>query len=186
MRAFKAFVIAGLFSAGFALTCGQAGAATLISADLASPGDGLLTVDTATSLQWLDLTATAGQLRSAVMSGAFVAQGFRYATQNEVLQLWQDAGSPGPFIGGNDASQADNVAPATLLINLMGCTSQFDGPTAQCIGDEGNRNIQNFNIGLFGSGPTDAGWWICFSVPPIRAGEQPPFGSTSAPCGCRS
>lgn len=130
--------------------------ATVVSADLYAPGDGLLTLDSSTSLEWLDLTATVGQTRSAVLSGSFAAQGFRYATQAEVLQLWTDAGATGPFdneLGSNVSIQ--NVDTAELLINLMGCTTPF-ASHRPCDGSPDGTSQQNWNIGFFGSDTTDA------------------------------
>lgn len=153
-----------LFVAALALSAGTANA-TLISADLYASGDGLLTRDTSTALEWLDLTATVGQSRSAVLGGSFVGQGFRYATQADVLQLWIDAGASGPFnnqFGSN--YQVGNFVAANLLINLMGCTSQL-------VGDPCDGANQNFQIAFFGSGAADAALVDYFGPPDqLRAG----------------
>jgi len=71
--------------------------ATLVSTDLALPGDGLLTYDSATGLQWLDLTATLGKSVNEVLGGygGYIDTGFRYATTAEVEQLYLDAGAIG-------------------------------------------------------------------------------------------
>lgn len=124
--------------------------AGLLVGDLRAPGDGLLTLDTATSLEWLDLTATVGQSRSSVLSGPFIADGFRYATRSEVNELWDDAGAVGSY-------GPSNVAPANLLIEQMGCTSQFLGSPCDAPVDPTRGDVQHWNIGFFGTDPLDAG-----------------------------
>ena len=151
-------IAASFFAAGFIFAAPPANAVSLLSANLNSAGDGLLTIDTATSLEWLDLTATVGQSRADVLAGSYVAQGFRYASQDEVIQLWQDGGAVGPFVVSGDDVNPLDITPAGLMISLMGCTSAFDGVNNPCIGPRpGIGDVQNFNIGLFGSGPYDAG-----------------------------
>lgn len=78
----------------FLLTSAGIANASLISADYASGGDGLLTVDTATGLEWLDLTATNLQSVNSILGGygGYIQNGFRYATDAEVLALLTQAG----------------------------------------------------------------------------------------------
>jgi hypothetical protein len=104
--------------------------AALISVDYAASGDGLITRDTATGLDWLDLTETAGLSYSGVLSTSFVTMdGFRYATETEVGQLFTNAGgSPTATV----VFTSGNFEPARLLLNLMGCTSFLF--TAPCDG----------------------------------------------------
>jgi hypothetical protein len=68
--------------------------ASLNSSDYSTDGDGLLTVDTDTGLEWLDLTATNYQSVNSVLGGygGYIQDGFRYATTNEVLALLTHAG----------------------------------------------------------------------------------------------
>jgi hypothetical protein len=157
------YTVAVLVGIASMLALGQADAATLVSADLNSAGDGLITIDKSTSLEWLDLTATVGQSRAQVLASSYVMQGFRYATQSEVTQLWEDAGSSGA------------VESAALLIDLMGCTSSVIPSASGCIVPEGGTATQDWNIGFFGSGPTDAGLVdILTGSPPLF----PPGGTT--------
>lgn len=99
------------------LTSAPSSRAALVSVDLSEPGDGLLTLDTATSLEWLDLTVTIGFTynRVAAGDGGFTSQGFRHATPSEVdavlLQFGLQDNATGPF----DAGRA--------FQNLFGCTS---------------------------------------------------------------
>ena len=61
---------------------------SLIQADLVpGSGDQLITYDTETNLQWLNLTATANRSRNEVLAGFggfTTTYGFRYATGAEV------------------------------------------------------------------------------------------------------
>jgi len=169
-------VAASLFAAGLMFSANSVDAATLFSADLNAPGDGLLTVDTATSLQWLDLTATVGQPRANVLAGSYVtAQGFRYATANEVTKLWEDGGAVGPFVVYGDDVNPLDLTPASLMINLMGCTSAFGPAHNPCVGPiPGVGDVQNFNLGFFGTDPYDAAGVIMF----FGATDPRRFGAT--------
>jgi MYXO-CTERM domain-containing protein len=77
---------------GFTLHFGSANAA-LVSADLRNAGDGLVTRDTASKLEWIDFTETVG-LSTTQLAGAgwWKDAGFRSATREEVLQLLSNAG----------------------------------------------------------------------------------------------
>lgn len=71
------------------------GQAALISMDWKSVGDNLVTRDTNSGLDWLDLTETNNLSRDFVLTqlvpgGLF--EGFRYATSSEVVALWQNLG----------------------------------------------------------------------------------------------
>jgi len=63
--------------------------------NLTAPGDRLLTFDARTGLEWLSLTRThrtpATEVLLALAPGAPLA-GWRFATLQEVLELWRDAG----------------------------------------------------------------------------------------------
>lgn len=98
--------------------------ANLLQASNPSFGPNSLTVDTSTGLGWLDLTASAGlsyqQVLAATQPGG-VYSGFRFATAQEVLNLYSSAGIPGT--GYYPAS-----TPSILsLISLIGATSFQDG-----------------------------------------------------------
>jgi len=67
--------------------------AALLSVDLNTSGDGLITRDDSTGLDWLDLTETNNTSRNYVLTqlgsgGLF--DGWRYATSAEVVALWAD------------------------------------------------------------------------------------------------
>lgn len=84
------------------LVCGAAGprpaSAALISVDLL-PGDGLLTRDTNTGLDWAAPSALSmDQILSG--GGGWLAQGFRFATVSEVCGLVNSYGVPAGCPGG--------------------------------------------------------------------------------------
>ena len=74
-----------------------ASALPFVVADWLTPGDGLVTVDPATGLEWLDITETAGRSYTDV-SNRFGAgqrfEGWRYANDAEVETLFANAGIP--------------------------------------------------------------------------------------------
>jgi hypothetical protein len=78
--------------------------------------------DTATHEEWLPLTATQGVSFGNVEAGygGYVNDRWRYATTDEVVQLFLDAGAdPQGFGGGNYQASYD---AARLLISLLGYT----------------------------------------------------------------
>lgn len=63
--------------------------ASLIAQDLFSSGDKLVTTDTMSNLQWLDLSLTTNQSPAQILSSNYVLQmGFRYATSSELTALY--------------------------------------------------------------------------------------------------
>jgi hypothetical protein len=117
--------VACAVAAGLWMGMAPAAQAALISEN-SSYGADTLTLDTATNLEWLDLTLTqnrsfndiSGQLGSA---GQFA--GFHYATQADVHTLFLDAGfSVEPGTIASSTNPPDLAAGATLL-SLLGETS---------------------------------------------------------------
>src|ERR1044072_5412869 len=86
-------------------------------------GDQLLTLDTETGLEWLNLTATAKLSVLDILSGAgnfATTYGFRYATTDEIALLFTHAGIR--FEGmGNAPGVSDQKFQAAMvvLIRLM-------------------------------------------------------------------
>ncbi len=110
----------GKWVIGFALALQLAlpASSALITRDLLAAGDELLTFDTDTGLEWLDLTATQGLSYNQAEASSFVSvDGFRHATTVEVTALFQHAGG-----SVNSPFNAANAAPALLLLDLLGCT----------------------------------------------------------------
>ena len=67
----------------------------LVDKDWQTIDDNALLLDTSTGLNWLDLSVTASQSFNDVnaeMAQGGAYEGFRYATKEEVLQLWANAG----------------------------------------------------------------------------------------------
>jgi hypothetical protein len=68
--------------------------AALVSLDYVLPGDGLLTRDRVSKLDWLDVTQTVNQTYDQVRTGPYYSAGFRHAMQAEVETLFLHAGMP--------------------------------------------------------------------------------------------
>ena len=94
-RILSIFVLTLILSMGLLLTPGTS-EADLLEIDLYTSGDKLITRDTGTGLDWLDLTATQGRSVNEVLAdfGGFVSAGFRYATPVEVEALFTSASIP--------------------------------------------------------------------------------------------
>ena len=100
--------------------------ASLTEVDSPIYGPASLTRDTATGLEWLDLTQTVNlsfNQVSAELGKGGDFEGFRYATLDEIRNLWLSAtitdlsGSFSPV----------NVAGVSLLVSLMGETNSLNG-----------------------------------------------------------
>ncbi|MHA1568878.1 MAG: hypothetical protein ACTSXZ_05365, partial [Alphaproteobacteria bacterium] len=93
--------------------------AFLIEQDLNAVGDNLITLDTVTGLEWLDVTATLGLSYNAAEASLFVtAQGFRHANRDEVSALYTNAG----VTDQSDVWVVADITGAQDLVNKMGCT----------------------------------------------------------------
>lgn len=106
-----------------------------VSADLLSAGDGLITRDADSGLDWLDLTVTINASFDNINNGTatFAALGnlnpvidfgFRYATTAEVTQLFTNGGMTFQD-GGNRLA---DFAAAQLLVGLLGETISTASP----------------------------------------------------------
>tara|TARA_R110002072_G_scaffold150141_1_gene298347 strand:+ start:1537 stop:2178 length:642 start_codon:yes stop_codon:yes gene_type:complete len=97
--------------------------ASLISIDLSTPDDGLLTLDTQSNLEWLDFSETAGMFAALVLAdvGGWMSQGFRYATRQEIEDML--LGSAG-FISLNNVATLHEAPAAAFnaLFNTAGTT----------------------------------------------------------------
>jgi hypothetical protein len=81
--------------------------------------NGATTYDSSTQLSWLDLTATVGKSYDVITGGfgGYFADGWRYASSGELVQLFIDAGGVGPFDG---SYTVQNHAAASNLLSLLG------------------------------------------------------------------
>jgi hypothetical protein len=132
-----AILCAGALSAGANVT--QAG---FIETDLLAANDGLITLDTDTGLEWLDVTATVGLSVNDVLGGAggWTDLGFRYAGSDELEQLFLDsaAGSTISFY----SFTANNFTGASLLVDLLGNSySSREFPGSQGFVDPGTPDM---------------------------------------------
>jgi hypothetical protein len=107
----------GLAMMGVASTANGA----LVEIDFLSPGDGLITLDTDTNLEWLEVTLTINQSYNTVaggFNGYTTTHGFSFADVNQVTQLYTNVGvtdQSGVLVSGNFAGVQE-------LIALLGCT----------------------------------------------------------------
>jgi uncharacterized repeat protein (TIGR01451 family) len=113
----------------------EMGRAELVSISWQTGGDNLITRDTMTGLDWLDLTQTANRSYNDVSSqlgagGQFA--GFRYATQAEVTALFSKFGLPFGFTPMSNALHAG----AQSFHALFGTLVAFD-PNLQAARTEG-------------------------------------------------
>lgn len=94
-------------------------ASTLSEGDLFGAGDALLTYDSSTDLQWLDVTVTAGLSYEDVVNGVgndwLDGYGFRYASVNEVDQFFRQSGWDGV-----PDWRPESFLAATAILELWG------------------------------------------------------------------
>lgn len=89
----KKIILSMLLAFGISVNSAQA---VLMERDLLAAGDGLITFDDQTNLEWLDVSATRGLLISEVQGGAggWISRGFSYATQQQVENIFTFLGIP--------------------------------------------------------------------------------------------
>jgi hypothetical protein len=93
--------------------------ATLIEKDWKLTGDGLLTYDSDTNFEWIDMTVTRNMsvnYVSSQLSTGGLFEGFRYATNAEVTELFLSLGG---HVGGYTSQ---NYVPVTIMQNCFGIT----------------------------------------------------------------
>jgi hypothetical protein len=93
---------------------------------------GSYTTDTATGLDWLDLTSPLSLGNSFnTVTGLFATtlSGWHYANGAQVSKLFDDAGGVGPYgfsgLPANGNGGAVQLSPVNLLISLLGNTGSF-------------------------------------------------------------
>ena len=89
--------------------------AAIISTDWQTAGDNLITHDTVSGLNWLDLTETNNLSLNAVgtmLADGELYDGFRVATQAEVVALWSNFGIDLSSSGPSSATGVDPGIPA--------------------------------------------------------------------------
>jgi FIMAH domain-containing protein len=150
-----------------------------------------LTFDSDTNLAWLDLTHTVGRSYDDVASKLGAGQefeGFRYATENEVLSFFLNAGIPQV-----PGSATPNIAPITDLQMLIGTTltglSQATTGTPWSASHmvtaylqlSGNNGVVGFSSTTRNSVNGSAGGWLVKTITPalLEPAEDPVFGPDS-------
>jgi hypothetical protein len=97
--------------------------AAIIVADWQTVGDGLITQDTDSGMEWLDLTATIARSYNDISSKLGAGQefeGWEYATADQISTFFGAVAAPGTFVEGESAS---NNVFAPELISLWGSTN---------------------------------------------------------------
>lgn len=97
--------------------------ATLVSRDWLIPGDAALTYDSATGMEWLDLTQTSDMSYNDVAiqlnAGGFF-ESFTFASETQVLTLFKAVNLPEIELG-----QSDDGPKIEMLLNLWGVLWQL-------------------------------------------------------------
>lgn len=90
---------AALFAAFFSINANAA----ILSTDWQTAGDNLVTRDTTTGLEWLDLSVTSGRTYDDIAANLGAGQefdGWRYATGAEISDLWTSFGGNPAYYNG--------------------------------------------------------------------------------------
>ena len=97
---------------------------TLVEGQCDGTANASVTCDTATGLEWLDLTATTGLSVNDFLAdeGGWLSQGWSVANTTQVNNLYMDAGFS--IVGGT--FDGKDVEPALLMLDLLGCTAECD------------------------------------------------------------
>ena len=141
-----------IFGVSLLLLISSQANAALLERDLFTAGDGLLTYDSDTGFEWLDITATVGLSYSEALASQYVtSMSFRFANQEELAQLYDDAGGSGDYLIPRNSNGDFNGVPVTehynsamLLISLLGCTSYI-------VGQACDYDDQDWHIGYYGA-----------------------------------
>jgi len=127
---------------GWGVYC-SAAQAVLVERDWLAPGDGLLTYDTETRLEWLDLTESQGfgsydDMSALLAAGGGAYAGFRYAVRPEIDGLLAAAGLAMHGLDNTVGDQAEIAAYHALL-----------GITQQDLQHNSSAVQNNYAFGLF-------------------------------------
>lgn len=120
--------------------------AALVEQDLSIGGDGLLTLDDQTGLQWLDVDQTLGVSPVDILAdvGGWISLGFRYASGAEVCGLAAAYGldplcSGSPLAGTTVDNSTSPPTANDLLISLLSVTTVAGSQTrTQGVYDSGS------------------------------------------------
>ncbi|TCV90550.1 VPLPA-CTERM sorting domain-containing protein [Sulfurirhabdus autotrophica] len=109
------------------LISGGAAQAAILEEDLYQPGDHLITADSVTGLEWLDLTQTVNLSYNQVNSGVggWLNQGFRHATADEVYTLIFNAGLGSLYHSGQTNLTSSDIMNLNQFISMLGDVASF-------------------------------------------------------------
>jgi len=125
-------LLAALLAAQLSPFIATRASAALISVDRLLAGDGQITRDTLSGLDWLDLTLTTNVSYNDIQAdfGGWISDGWRHATRAEACQLFVNAGnSIFATCPSQDLTNAF-VSEAASLVDLLGDTGG-EGPLAE-------------------------------------------------------
>lgn len=158
--------------------------AVLREIDLTDLGDGKLTLDTESSLEWLDLTLTVNRSFNDI-SGALGAggefAGFRYATHDEVALLFAQAGiTIAEGVGWTDRGEVPNVQYLLGLVGQTGLPEQgFPGPATRGIYGQVSSPGRHYygTTSINGSGTLA---WLRLSLGPLEIDDAATNAATGS------
>jgi len=109
--------------------------ASLVGTDLLTSGDGLITIDDETGLEWLDMPLTNGMSYQAVSDSTYVnTHGFHFATEAELHELYNNMGmdipTGVPSGGAPVHARSDLYVPIHTLHDYLGMTYVASGQNA--------------------------------------------------------
>lgn len=131
--------------------------------------------DTSAGLEWLHVDKTLGTTYGSVLTSSYVvADGYAFATQAQVLQLFRNAGGVEEFYNWHP----ENVAPADNLMSLFGGCTSYIYPTRKC-----GSTDEYWTMGMWGS-PSTGG--IHVAMVDVMYGERgflaiDAWGNTNVP-----
>ena len=138
---------------------------TAFSAQAALVDNGMFTTDTATQLDWLDLTETADESYDTVAGRIAPAGdlfGWSFATESQVIGLFDSAGGTGPY----PQTGPSAVAPATLLLGLWGTlliNTEFNVQQSHFL-TEPPPSVGTHNNGFIEAFPGEGGLYSFISI----------------------
>lgn len=94
---------------------GNAGASLIAWDFVQGSGDQLITRDTQSKLDWLDVNLTVNQNFDQVRQGIWYERGFRHATRQELAELFLHAGTPEDNFNVSNTHPLETLALANLL-----------------------------------------------------------------------
>lgn len=105
--------------------------AALVSTSWLNPNDNLITVDTDTTLEWLDTTYTLNRSYNDISSEFGVGgefEGWRYATEDDLITFFTNAGGAGTYNGQTNVSGVSSSLSSadTYIGDLVSIWGGFD------------------------------------------------------------